>query len=71
MDGNQEAVEVVLTAADRGTGMFWVMGIPTKNFEKEYVVKSICGFISQLPCSSVSEPMGYLCSWCCPKHPEG
>ena len=48
VDGNQEAAEVVLTAADRGTGMFWAMGIPTKNFEKEYVVKSICGFISQL-----------------------
>lgn len=38
VDGNQEAAEVVLTAADRGTGMFWAMGIPTKNFEKEYVV---------------------------------
>ena len=48
VDGNQEAAEVVLAAADRGTGMFWAMGIPTKNFEKEYVVKSICGFISQL-----------------------
>ena len=48
VDGNQEAAEVVLTAADRGTGMFWAMGTPTKNFEKDYVVKSICGFISQL-----------------------
>ena len=44
----QEAAEIVLTAADRGTGMFWAMGIPTKNFEKDYVAKSICGFISQL-----------------------
>ena len=44
----EDPAVVVLTAADRGTGMFTAISLPVKNFEKDYVVKSFKSFVSQL-----------------------
>ena len=37
-----------MTAADRGTGMYTAMSVPAKNFEKDYIVKSLKAFVAQL-----------------------
>ena len=52
-DGNveettEDAAEIVLTAADRQTGLFTALSIPAKKPEKDYVVKSLKAFVSQL-----------------------
>eukprot|EP00435_Cladocopium_sp_Y103_P033607 s961_g8.t1 len=44
----EDPAVVVLTAADPGTGLFTALSIPTKNFEKDYMVKSLKAFVSQL-----------------------
>ena len=44
----EDAAVVVVTAADRGTGMFIACSVPAKNFEKNYVVKSLRSFVAQL-----------------------
>ena len=39
---------IVMTAADRQTGLFTALSIPAKKPEKDYVVKSLKAFVSQL-----------------------
>eukprot|EP00435_Cladocopium_sp_Y103_P016734 s3384_g4.t1 len=44
----EDPAVIVMTAVDRGTGFFTAMSIPTKKLEKDYVVKSLKAFVSQL-----------------------
>ena len=44
----EDPAVIVMTAVDRGTGFFTAMSIPTKKLEKDYVVKSLNAFVSQL-----------------------
>ena len=47
-DAAEDPAVVVMTAADRGTGMYTAMSVPANNFEKDYIVKSLKAFVAQL-----------------------
>ena len=58
----EDPAEVVLTVVDCQTGLCHAMSLPAKNFEKNYVVKTIKEFVAQLGHSSLAirtdgEPM--------------
>ena len=36
-DAAEDPAVVVMTAADRGTGMYTAMSVPANNFEKDYL----------------------------------
>jgi len=44
----EDPAEVVLTVVDCQTGLCHSMSLPAKNFEKNYVVKTIKEFVAQL-----------------------
>lgn len=44
----EDPANVVVTIVDRGTGLYSAFSVPAKNFEKEYLVKSMKAFVSQL-----------------------
>ena len=44
----EDPAVVVVTAVDKGTGIYSAYSIPAKNFEKDYLVKSLKAFVAQL-----------------------
>ena len=44
----QDPAVVVVTAVDKGTGMYTAYSVPAKNFEKDFLVKNIKSFVAQL-----------------------